>query len=211
MSEQLNPFVSIWTKPRETIRQVVQSESPMSNVMLIVIVAGMAQALSSASDSKLGDMWGVGGILAFAIIVGAIAGPIGLFVSSFLIKITTKWLGGEATGDQLRVALGWSQLPLAITLGLWLLLVVMTGNVFFVTEADLTNLGMGDALLMMIIGIGMMITAIWSLILSSYCIAEVAGLSAWRGFLSILLCIVLVIAIALVIGVVGGVLVAILM
>lgn len=74
VSEQnLKPFRTIWLRPRETIRRIV-AVNPDLNVLLLVCLAGIGQALDRASNRNLGDRTPMAMIICFAIVLGPLGG-----------------------------------------------------------------------------------------------------------------------------------------
>ena len=51
---ELNPWVSIWTQPRATIQQIVDSD-PEQSVLILAGISGFASTLDSVRDTGLGD------------------------------------------------------------------------------------------------------------------------------------------------------------
>ena len=54
----LNPWRSIWLKPRATIRQIVVN-NPDHHVVALAAAGGVVQTLSSSVSEKLGDQVGL--------------------------------------------------------------------------------------------------------------------------------------------------------
>ena len=53
-SSTLNPWLSIWTKPRATIQQIIDT-NPKRFVLLISAIAGISNTLDRASMKSIGD------------------------------------------------------------------------------------------------------------------------------------------------------------
>ena len=54
-SDQLTPWFSMWTKPRDTIRQIIDSDDPEKMVLHLAAVGGISSSLSSAAGNYAGD------------------------------------------------------------------------------------------------------------------------------------------------------------
>ena len=84
-----NPFVSIWTSPRRTIRAWIDSASP-ELVLGLAAVAGISDALERASSKSLGDHASLPVLLGLTVVVGAISGLMTLYVLGFLVAWTGR-------------------------------------------------------------------------------------------------------------------------
>ena len=73
--QTLNPWVSIWTKPRATIQQIVDTD-PKHLVLVLVAIAGFAHALDRAGMSGSGDRFEWPMIILVAAIIGSIMGMV---------------------------------------------------------------------------------------------------------------------------------------
>ncbi len=74
----LNPWIFIWTKPRATIQQIVDT-NPGKLVVLLAAIDGFSGVLNNASLRNLGDKYDWPIIFAIAAVAGAIGGIIGLY------------------------------------------------------------------------------------------------------------------------------------
>ena len=52
--DTLNPWFTIWTRPRATMRSILDTD-PKHMVMVLAMLAGFAQALDKASLRHVGD------------------------------------------------------------------------------------------------------------------------------------------------------------
>lgn len=52
--QTLSPWLTIWVKPRETIRRIVDSD-PQYQVIVLTVLAGFAESLNRASAKDGGD------------------------------------------------------------------------------------------------------------------------------------------------------------
>ncbi len=185
----LNPWLSIWTKPRATIRQIVETD-PKYMVVPVAALAGISGGLSNLLESATpGGQAGapdtafVVGLLIGAVIGGAIGGLLMWLLFSWLVKVTAGWLGGTSTLEHMRAAYAWGQSPGIWTIPVSLLLLLLVGG----------NLGGGIgqnpvlAGVVMVLGLIQVVIGIWSMVTLSKCVGEVNLFSAWRGFGAIIL------------------------
>ena len=191
--ELLNPWISIWQKPRATIQQIVDANPYGTNsrrtVLLLAALGGFSQKLNEATaDSRGDDGTGIVSIVLWAALAGAFGGIIGLFVFGFLVHWTGGWLGGRATGTQIRSALAWGQVPTIWALLLWIPFLALAGEEMFTTATPrLDEAGLLVSTLMVSLGVLGLVIGLWSLVVLSKCVGQVQGFSAWRGLGNLLL------------------------
>jgi len=196
----LDPWLSMWTRPRATVRRLVQTR-PEHAVLLLAALGGVAQVLDRASWRNLGDHYGPGAIFLAAVVAGPIGGVITLYLFGWLISVTGRWLGGEAPPSHVRTAMAWGNLPNVAGLLLWLPALALIGQEMFTSLTPQLDAQPVLALLLLPLGLAWMALAIWSLVLLLHGLGEVQGFSAWRALGNVLLAVVLVLAPLFVLGV----------
>ncbi len=202
----LNPWVSMWTKPRATIQQIVDTD-PERLVLVLAAIAGFSQALARANIS-MGDTFEWPTIFPIFLIL-AIAGPISglivLYVGSALIRWTGNWMGGNASSQNIRAAIAWSSVPIIWALILWIPALVLFGQELFTTETPIIDAT--PSLTFIFVGFGAIeITVeIWAIVVFLKCLGQVQGFSAWKALGNVFLAgLVFIIPIVLVFLVVPG-------
>lgn len=193
-----SPFLTIWTRPRETVRALV-AESPELHVILLTCLAGIGESLDRASVRSLGDRESLPVIFAMALLWGPLGGLLALWLWSHLIRWTGRWIGGTASREALRTALAWAMVPVVCGLLLWIPELLLFGSDLF-TEAT-PRLDAKPALLVPFLGfLAVEIAlAVWTAVLLCNTVAEVQGFrSAWRGLGNLVLaCAVFLVALLL--------------
>jgi len=183
----LNPWISIWREPRATIQQIVDANpngtNPQRTVLLLAALGGFAQQLNDATaDHRGDDGTGIVSILLWAAPAGALSGIIGLFIGGWAVHWTGDWLGGKATGTQIRSALAWGQVPIIWGLLLWIPFLALAGEEMFTTATPrLDEAGLLVSTLMISLGVLGLVIGLWSFVVLSKCVGQVQGFSAWRG------------------------------
>lgn len=178
--QKLNPWFSIWTKPRVTIQQIVETD-PRRLVLLLAALGGFSTMLDRASMRNLGDklQWPV--LVLLAAIVGPIAGIVTLYIGGALLRWTGSWIGGQASAQHIRAAMAWSSLPEIWGLLLWIPALAVFGQELFTSkmprvEANplLDILLLGFATVSLVIGV-------WQFVIFLKCLGQVQGFSAWKA------------------------------
>lgn len=179
-TQVMNPWVSIWTKPRATIQQIVDT-NPEHLVLLLAAIGGFSSVLDRASTRSLGDKldWHV--IFLIAAIVGPIAGIIALYIGGALIRWTGSWIGGKASSRSIRAAMAWSTVPEIWALVLWIPALALFGQEMFTSE--IPSIQANPSLNIVFLGmaaIGIAI-GIWQFVIYLKCLGQVQGFSAWKA------------------------------
>lgn len=197
--KKLNPWLAIWTKPRATVQQLIDT-NPEFMVIALACIGGISRALDRAATRGLGEKWDLPITLIMAFAMGAISGIIFLYIGSALIEWSgRKWLGGKGSTLQIRTAISWSYVPLLLCLVLWIPQIAMYGNSVFTLEGPAVDT-MSELTIYLAIAFCEVTLGIWSLIILLKGIGQVQGFSAWKALGNILLpVLIIVIPIAIII------------
>ena len=174
------PWLTIWFKPRETIRHIVDTD-PDYRVFVLAMLVGIAQALDRASSKNAGDTLPVAVILLLCVVLGPIGGLVSVYIGGALFRWIGGWFGGTATSAEVRAAIVWSSLPVIGAMVLWIPKFVLFGEEIFTSTMPRTESNPGLLLALMGFLVIDLIAAIWTFILLLKCLGEVHRFSAWRA------------------------------
>ena len=179
-SSPLNPFLSMWTQPRRSIRAALDT-TPGYVVIALACVWGISRALDRASYKSLGDWLSLPWVLASAIGLGSITGVTMLYLFGWLLRWTGWWMGGAGSPSEIRAAIAWPNVITLWGLLLWIPEALIFGGELFTTETPRldASLALGVAMLGFF-ALEAMIT-IWSFVAYLKCLAEVQRFSAWKA------------------------------
>ncbi|MCA9938385.1 MAG: YIP1 family protein [Anaerolineales bacterium] len=178
--KSLNPWVSIWTKPRETIRWIVDTD-PTRHVILLAALTGIAQSLNRAANRNMGDSLTVLALLGIAVFIGPIGGVISIHIMGALLRWSGSLLGGQATSEEVRAAIAWSSVPIIWALLLWIPEYALFRKELFTSATPRIDANPLLALLLLGFALIETIIAIWALVVLMQCVGEVHGFSAWKA------------------------------
>ncbi|WP_372868027.1 YIP1 family protein [Planomicrobium okeanokoites] len=199
---KLNPLLTIWTQPKETIRQLIE-ENKIGLSVLLVMIAGIGGVITALQDSgwflDLSPILLIIGIL----ITGLLSGLLNLGISTLLYTGIGKLYGGHGKLRDMAIAIGPMMIPQVFVVPVLVIFALYYGERFFmVPEAfGITSISLGAYLFLTLLTAT---ASIWSIVISSKAIGVVHGFSSWRGFgvLMTLLGIVILVTLIIVIGVI---------
>ena len=180
MSDHPDPWKTIWLNPRATIRWIVEHE-PRKHLLRLMFFGGIAHALSYASAMNLGDLLGLGEILAMSLIAGPLSGFVALSLGGLVLYWIAGKLGGEAGLHQTRMCMAWSWAPMIYLLPLWGIKYILFREELF--QADKSFLQSQTVLnvLFELFGFVDFVAAILGLYILFSTLAEVNRFSVWRA------------------------------
>jgi hypothetical protein len=182
----MNPWLHIWTKPRDTIASIVAS-NPNRSLWLLATIYGFLTLLNLFQTFSFGSMIGALPILFVALIVSPFWGHITFSVWSWVVWKTGKLLKGRGDFLSIRAAFSWSCVPLVLNVFLWLFLVFFFGSALFHDANEGHLLSASQTALLFFVLIAKVVFAIWSLVIYINALAEVQGYSILRAILNIVI------------------------
>ena len=209
-SRTLNPWLSMWTRPRATIQQIVDA-NPERGVLLLSAVAGIGQALDRASAKNMGDKLDWPMILLFAALLGPVAGILGLYVGGALLRWTGSWMGGQGSSRNIRAAIAWSNVPEIWAMLLWVPSLALFGQELFTSKTPLIDADpVRLAAFLGFAGVELVL-AVWALVVFLKSLGQVQGFSAWKALGNALLAALVVIVPLAAIGIAAALVIPALM
>lgn len=175
--QPLNPWFSIWTKPRATMRQILDTD-PNRMIWVLASITGIGQVFQNASGSGYTGLRSVMIWLAVSVVTGPIVGIVVLLVSAFLFRHTGNWLGGVGDYVSVRSAVAWSYVP-----GIWAMVLLVP--FYGILGTDLLSAGSWPAgyagvVAAVVFAVGTAI-GIWHMVITLKCVGEAHQFSAWRA------------------------------
>jgi len=198
-SLERNPWLSIWVQPRETIREIIET-NPKYRLFVLCALYGFPMAMSFAQSFSLGSQFPAWSLIIAGLVICTFLGYIGISISTWLLHITGKWIKGSGTFQTIRTAVAWSNVPNAVTAITWFILLgVFGGRIFYRDFSELTFVGY-EAGVVFLIFLVQSIVSIWGFIILLKTLGEVQGFSAWKALLNVAIPFVIVVALAWVLG-----------
>ena len=180
----LNPWTSIWLKPRETIREIINF-NPKHLFFLLAWMYGIPTVLQFFQNYSFGAQFPLLWLSAAALIVAPLAGFLGIILLSALLFWTGKWMGGKACFTDLKAAVAWSNVPSVVNIGIWIVLMIsFKERLFSATFSEGVFVGYELALVFFTL-LFQVILAVWGFVIWVRMVSEVQQLSIWKALLNI--------------------------
>lgn len=194
-----NPWLSIWTEPRQTVRSIVKTD-PKFGFVILSAIYGLPMALNLAQNFSLGVKVPLWAILIGSLIVCTLLGMIGISISTWLLHVTGRWIGGRGTFQTVRTAVVWSNVPNVVTILMWIVLLCTFGGAVFNKQFSETPFVGYQAGIVFIVFLIQAVVSVWGFIILLQGLGEVQGFSAWKALLNVLIPFVIVVAIIWLVG-----------
>ncbi len=178
-----NPWLTMWTQPRATMRWILDNE-PDRWVHLLMMTGGVIGALTRASWKNAGDEMSLGAVLGVYSVVGVIGGLITLYAGGWLLTQAGQWLGGEGSFGDVRSALAWSQVPAVWGVSLLIINLALFGEQMYTSHAPAIEANQHLAAVLAVVEIA---AAVWGFVIWVKCLGEAMGVSDWLALGSIIL------------------------
>ena len=194
-----NPWLSIWTEPRKTIRSIVNKD-PKFGFILLSAVYGLPMALNLAQSFYLTSTIPLWAVIVSALILCIFLGVIGISISAWVLQVTGRWIGGKGNFQTIRAAVAWSNVPNFVTVLMWIALIGIFGGQVFspgFTESHFIGFQAGAVFLIFLI---QSVISVWGFIILLNTLGEVQGFSAWKALLNVIIPVVIIVAIWLLVG-----------
>jgi len=183
---ELNPFTAIWTRPRETVRYVIE-EKPTSFIVILLILTGFTGGLSGASSEE--QLFPAVAVIFGSLLLGPLAVTAGIGIVSGIYILLGKLFGGVGTYSEMFRAVVASSIPQIWLLPMWLIWLLTSPSTFYteiepsVAEPD-TGLGMVIGLVLLAVTV---VIGIWTFVIQCKAVGEAQRFSAWKGFFVIVI------------------------
>ncbi|MFC4077772.1 Yip1 family protein [Salinithrix halophila] len=178
-----NPWLSIWIRPKETIRDLVRTPSKMPIVLAILF--GIIMILDYMSNRSWGDSSPLFFIFFITFIFGPMIGIIGWFVASTICFGLGRLFGGTATFHETRLAVAWAAIPYVVKGLIWFPQLLIYGRDMFTSTTPVMDNSFILTLFYFLLALLEFVFVFWHLVVLSKALGEVHQFSSWKGFASV--------------------------
>jgi len=189
-----NPWTTIWTRPRATIRRIVDTDVRYQVTFLAILSGALIWLERRWSNPSPAAAFPI--LVVIAVSVGALFGLLELYINGILFKWAGAALGGVGTYAEVRAALAWSRVPIIVAVAIGVLAILL--------GAHGPTLGSGAADSSASVTLLHAVLVLWGFVVMLKCIGEVHRFSAWRALGSMLLLLAVVLFVVLALFVIFG-------
>jgi len=179
-----NPWLSMWTEPRKTIRGIITTD-PSKQMLALCIVYGFPIMIHMARFFSAGTNFSMWTILLLSLLLSPIAGFIGISFTSALVYWTGKWINGKSKYKELRSAVAWSNVPTVVTCITWVILALSLGQGLFMAGFYAEEMPLAT-LATFLFGL-QVIASIWSFVIFLIALSEVQKFSILRAIANVVI------------------------
>jgi Yip1 domain len=177
--EPIRPLHDVWLKPRRVFRQL--SEQPIGLPdQLLGAAQGIMNLLVYCRALDLGSKLNLAQIFSGALVFGTIAGIVSLHVMAAIYTRIAKRAGRAPTRRQVVHVLAYSGVPVALSLAIWVVTALLTGEVTFVGAP-----GDVDGFVSLLLGAQMIVyglLAVWTVLLQVMGFSEIMAAPVGKAF-----------------------------
>lgn len=181
-----NPWLSIWCEPRATIRRIVE-QNPNRSLWILAFIYGFLSLLNSFQSISIGSVMGMASVFLIAVVLSPLWGYAGFSIWSWVVCKVGRLLKGEGSFSHVRAAFAWSCVPLTVNIFLWLIMIFSFGFSFFFHPQETMAFSSQQSAFLLLILIGKVGIAIWSLVIYLNALAEVQKFSILRAIFNVIL------------------------
>jgi hypothetical protein len=183
-----SPYLTIWTEPRRTIREIVDRD-PRYRVIFLIVLGAEVSALGglkinpppAASELfAFGHVWHL-----FQLAMLVLSPPLAI-ISLYLGAVLMRWaggvIGGVATAVEVRAAMAWATIPSTVAAAIYTV-ALTTGMVRFEVQVEPPSLDSLRTIGQQIGGlqIAVLILGLWGFVIWLKCMGEVHRFSFWKA------------------------------
>lgn len=198
MSSDKSVWLSIWVRPRETIRSIV-SQNAKQGLWVLAAIYGFGSLLGAFQTLSFGSMIGAFPIFLLALVLSPFWGYILFAFWSWVVLLIGKWFKGRGSFQEIRASYAWSCVPLAINDIIWLITLISFGAIIFLNPPPPVMVSNGKATFLLFLTLCRVVLSIWSLVIYINALAEVQKFSVLRAIGNVVVS-------AIVVGIVLGIL-----
>jgi hypothetical protein len=179
-TESIRPLHDVWLRPRRVFREL--ADAPVGFVdQLLGAAQGVVVLLAYCRAEDAGAKFGLGEIFGTALTVGSVGGIAGLYVMAVIYTRIGTRIAKPAPRRQVVHVLAYGGVPLAMSLGIWVLTALLAGEAAFVQtpRADVEGF---IAIVLRAQFVSDVFLMTWSVILQVMGFSEILGIATRRAF-----------------------------
>lgn len=182
----INPWWSMWVKPKETISKIIALD-PSYNFVWLSLIYGFVDSVYLAQKFNLGGIWPFWINLIICIACAIPVGAISFCLTALFVLWTGKLVKAKGTFKEIRASVAWSNAVATMSLALIGLLAIVFGNAIFFKSFYNTPFPAPLAYFLIAVLFCETVLAVWRLVIFIKSLAEVQKISGWMALLNVVL------------------------
>jgi hypothetical protein len=179
-TETISPLHDVWLRPRRVFRELAAQPIGRTDYLLGA-AQGMVGWLAWSRTQNAGATESVAQILGMGLVVGSVFGIASLYVMAAIYARLGTRAGGSATRAQVMHVLAYGGVPLAVSLGIWVLTALLAGEAAFM-QTQAPDIESFLALLLRAQFLAYVLLMLWSVVIQIMGFSEVQGLATRKAF-----------------------------
>lgn len=177
----MNPLLSIWSEPKNTVQYMIDNKS-ISYLVFLAILSSFATGILAFADQGFLEGFSLPVILLIVTIISIVISIASWGLASVIYTWLGRLLGGTGSIRNTSYAVAAGFIPTIWTMPIGFIAVIIYGEKLFMQPVDvfaITNMSIGFFLIHNLIIMGV---SIYGIVVLSKGIGLVHNFSAWRGF-----------------------------
>lgn len=174
----MNPWLSMWSQPRATVKALVSSK-PSYGVYYLAAIYLLQSFFFYFNWWSLGLKSEYYTLFLTGVILSPLVGFVWLYYMGWIFRFTGRVLHGEAPTSHLRTAIAWAKIPYSINALMWFILILMNPDQVFVQD--------GGGPSSIFVNFITLILGVWSLVLLIQSISEIQQFSITRSIVNVVM------------------------
>jgi hypothetical protein len=175
-----SPWLTVWFHPRETIRVILKNDIRYGFIPIAAVI-GFLGLLARAKFHNLGETYSLLTILLGCVLLAIPVGIAGIYIQGAILSGISREFGGKSNAQETRAVIIWANVPLFITLVLYIYGILFMGQNIFLKEIPLEQKTILGGISLVIIGFGQVLCSIWAICLLIAGLAEVHRFTILRS------------------------------
>jgi hypothetical protein len=178
--EPIRPLQDVWLRPRRVFREL--ASQPIGRVdQLLGAAQGILGVLVLSRTRDAGATASLAQIFGTAIVVGSAVGIASLYVMGLIYTRLAKRSGAASARNQVIHVLAYGGVPMAASLGIWVLTALLAGEPAFI-QTPRPDVEGFVAILLRAQFISYVLLTVWSIVLQVMGFSEILGVPNGRAF-----------------------------
>jgi hypothetical protein len=180
VGEPIRPLHDVWLRPRRVFRELALQ--PIGRVdYLLGAAQGMVGWLALSRTTNAGAASSVAEIIGRAAVLGSLMGVASLLLFAEIYCRLGRRLGGKSARNQVVHVLAYGGVPIAVSLGIWLVTALLAGSATFM-QAPGPDVEGFVVLLLSAQFYAYVLLMVWSVVLQVMGFSEIQGLATRKAF-----------------------------